>query len=83
MSDEPLAHPGDDRLVDLALGELPADSAAATLRHVDACPACRTTYDAACRALDETLAASPAIAPPAGFESRVLARLGVQTVLWT
>ena len=78
MSDEQLAHPGDDLLVDLALGELPADAAAATLQHVDACAACRTTYDAACRALDETLAASPAIAPPAGFESRVLARLGVR-----
>lgn len=78
MSDEQLAHPGDDLLVDLALGELPADAAAATLLHVDACPACRTAYDAACRALDDTLAASPAIAPSAGFESRVLAGLGVR-----
>lgn len=78
MADEQRGHPGDADLVDLALGTLPADSAATTLRHVESCPACRASYDAACRALDDTLAASPAVAPLAGFETRVLARLGVR-----
>jgi len=66
-------HLDEDTLVELALGTLSTDAQAAGLRHLAACPACHTEYDDLAAAVDDTLVASPAVAPPSGFESRVLA----------
>jgi hypothetical protein len=68
-----LPHPGEDALVELALGASP--DPAAVSAHLRDCADCRATYDDLARDLEAALAAGPAIEPPAGFESRVLARL--------
>ncbi|MFI8535169.1 hypothetical protein ACIGMX_33625 [Streptomyces aquilus] len=70
----PDAHPEEDELLALALGTLPGESAE-LLRHLTVCPACRSTYDDLSAAVDSVLPAAPSVAPPAGFEARVLERL--------
>jgi len=69
-------HLDEDTLVELALGTLSSDAQAAGLRHLATCPACRSEYDELAAAVDGTLVASPAVAPPTGFEARVLAGIG-------
>ena len=73
-----LPHPGEDALVELALGASP--DPAAISAHLRDCAGCRATYDDLSRDLELALAAGPAIEPPAGFESRVLARLRAESV---
>jgi hypothetical protein len=68
-----LPHPGEDALVELALGV--STDPAAVSGHLRDCADCRATYDDLSRDLEVALAAGPTIEPPAGFESRVLARL--------
>ena len=63
-------------LDELALDVLPGDQRAALLRHLEDCPACRRLLDELSESADALLLAAPAVAPPAGFEGRVLARLG-------
>ena len=75
MSDR---HASEDQLLELAL-EQTSDTHAALLQRVAACTWCHDAYDDVCRVVDATLAASPAIAPPAGFETRVLDRLAGET----
>jgi len=70
----PDTHPDEDELLALALGTLPGGSAG-LLRHLTVCPACRTAYDDLSAAVDSVLPAAPSVAPPAGFEARVLERL--------
>ncbi|WP_329341896.1 hypothetical protein OG866_38110 [Streptomyces sp. NBC_00663] len=70
----PDAHPDEDELLALALGTLPGEPAE-LLRHLTACPACRSTYDDLSAAVDSVLPAAPSVAPPAGFDARVLDRL--------
>ncbi|MFF5498541.1 hypothetical protein [Streptomyces aquilus] len=70
----PDIHPDEDELLALALGALPAEPAG-LLRHLTVCPACRSTYDDLSAAADSVLPAAPSVAPPAGFEARVLPRL--------
>ncbi|SNX56635.1 hypothetical protein SAMN06272735_1088 [Streptomyces sp. TLI_55] len=67
-------HPDEDELLALALGTLPGGSAG-LLRHLTVCPACRSTYDDFSAAVDSVLPAAPSVAPPPGFEARVLERL--------
>jgi hypothetical protein len=67
-------HPTEDELVELALGTSSAPEA--LLGHLQDCATCRAAYDDLARATDLALAAAPSIAPPVGFETRVLARLG-------
>lgn len=76
MSEQQHGHSTEDELHELALGTLSSAEQSWTLLHVEACASCRTTYDEAVRTLDGVLAASPAIAPPPGFETRVLAGMG-------
>ncbi|WP_406404103.1 hypothetical protein OH805_32480 [Streptomyces sp. NBC_00879] len=71
------SHLGEEQLVALALGDLP-DGQAAMLEHLRACQACRTAYDAISGAVDAVLPAAPTVAPPAGFDARVLERLDVK-----
>ncbi|MFC8347126.1 hypothetical protein [Streptomyces sp. NPDC057280] len=70
----PDTHPDEDELLALALGTLPGEPAG-LLRHLTVCPACRSTYDDLSAAADSVLPAAPSVAPPAGFEARVLERL--------
>jgi hypothetical protein len=67
-------HPTEDELVEVALGSSSASEA--LLVHLQDCASCRAAYDDLVRATDLALGAAPSIAPPVGFETRVLARLG-------
>jgi len=69
-------HPAEDLLVALALDDLPSSEAAGLSRHLAGCARCTAEYDAISRSIEAALAAAPAQAPPAGFETRVLAQLG-------
>ena len=62
-------------LDELALDVLPGDQRAALLAHVAECGACRDLLDELSETADALLLAAPAVAPPAGFEDRVLARI--------
>lgn len=68
-------HLDPDQLVALALADLdPAEQEQLTA-HLAGCPVCRDEYTAICDGLQQALAASPALAPPAGFSGRVLAAM--------
>lgn len=71
-------HLSEDEVLALALGDLRPDQSS-VLRHLNNCPLCRTAYDELSRAVDEILPAAPTVAPPAGFDVRVLDRLGLRS----
>jgi hypothetical protein len=75
MTEQPL-HP-DHELVELALGELGEPYRTPLIRHLVSCTQCRGDYDDILAAVDATLPAAPEIAPPVGFEQRVLSKIGV------
>jgi hypothetical protein len=75
MTEQPL-HP-DHELVELALGELGEPYRTPLIRHLVSCTQCRADYDDILAAVDATLLAAPEIAPPVGFEQRVLSKIGV------
>ena len=60
---------------ELALGILDGEQRAEALRHVAECAACRRAVEELTAVADELLMLAPEREPPAGFESRVLARL--------
>ena len=60
---------------ELALGILDGEQRAQALRHVAECPECRRVVEELTVVADELLMLAPEREPPAGFESRVLARL--------
>jgi anti-sigma factor RsiW len=60
---------------ELALDLLSGDERAAALAHLAGCRACQTNLDELARTADDLLLLAPRGEPPAGFESRVLARL--------
>jgi anti-sigma-K factor RskA len=62
---------------ELALGVLTGRERAAALAHLDGCESCREQVRELTMAQDELLALLPSQEPPAGFESRVLDRLGL------
>lgn len=68
-------HPDSDQLVALALSEATAAEQELLVGHLAACPACRSDYDELSAGVQQALAATPAIAPPAGFSGRVLAAM--------
>jgi anti-sigma factor RsiW len=74
MTEQPL-HP-DDELVELALGDVDEPRRSQLIRHLVDCAQCRTAYDAIAIAVDAVLPAAPEIAPPVGFDQRVLTRIG-------
>lgn len=63
------AHPGDDRLLELAYGEVPASEARAVRQHVDGCARCRGVLEgiAEVRTAFRSVPAAPA--PERGLES--------------
>ena len=60
---------------ELALGILDGEQRAQALRHLAECPECRRAVEELTAVADELLMLAPEREPPAGFESRVLARL--------
>lgn len=67
--------PGDDGLVELALGQAPRDTGERLARHLATCTACRRSYDELAGAVELVLPAVPRIAPPPAFEANALARI--------
>lgn len=62
--------------VELATDALAGEERAAALHHLSRCEPCRQAVDHLARAAGAALLVAPPEEPPAGFESRVLARLG-------
>jgi anti-sigma-K factor RskA len=62
---------------ELALGVLTGRERARALAHLDGCESCREQVRELTMAGDELLALLPSAEPPAGFESRVLERIGL------
>jgi hypothetical protein len=60
---------------ELSLGSATGEERARVLRHLASCPDCRRLVSELSAVADELLLLAPAHEPPAGFESRVLARL--------
>lgn len=68
-------HPDSDELVALALADLDAAGQERLAAHLSACATCREEYAEVSDGVQQALAATPAIAPPAGFSGRVLAAM--------
>jgi hypothetical protein len=66
-----------DVAAELALGVLTGRERAEALAHLERCDACRETVRQFALTGEQLLELLPAVEPPAGFESRVLARLGI------
>jgi hypothetical protein len=66
-----------DMAAELALGVLTGRERAAALAHLDGCPACSEYVRELTVTGEELLGLLPPREPPAGFESRVLERLGM------
>jgi hypothetical protein len=61
---------------EVALGVTDARDRTAGVAHLDHCPSCRRELRQLSDLADALAVLSPAVEPPAGFESRLLARLG-------
>lgn len=70
-------HPEPDQLVALALLDVSAEEEEHLVAHLGTCADCRAEYSAVEDSVQQALAATPAIAPPAGFSGRVLATMGI------
>ncbi|HEY6314456.1 MAG TPA: zf-HC2 domain-containing protein [Streptosporangiaceae bacterium] len=68
-----------DAAAELALGVLTGRERARALAHLDRCEACRENVRQLTVTGEELVGMLPAIEPPAGFETRVMARLGLGT----
>ena len=68
-----------DAAAELALGVLTGRERARALAHLDWCDACRENVRQLTVTGEELLGLLPAIEPPAGFETRVMERLGLAT----
>ena len=66
-----------DVAAELALGVLTGRERAAALAHLDTCDACREDVRQLMATGEQLLELLPPVEPPAGFETRVLARLGL------
>jgi Putative zinc-finger len=66
-----------DMAAELALGVLTGRERAAALAHLDGCPACSEYVRELTDTGEELLGLLPPHEPPAGFESRVLERIGL------
>jgi hypothetical protein len=68
-----------DVAAELALGVLTGRERARALAHLDRCDACRDNVRQLTATGEELVGLLPAIEPPAGFETRVMERLGLGT----
>ena len=64
---------------ELALGVLTGRERARALAHLDWCDTCRENVRQLTVTSEELVGLLPAIEPPAGFETRVMERLGLAT----
>ncbi len=71
------AHLAEDRLVDLALGEVDQAERDMMTAHLARCEGCRADYAAISDNVDHVLAATPPAAPPPGFSQSVLRTMGI------
>jgi hypothetical protein len=67
--------PPDDRLVELALGQLAGRDRAEVLEHLASCRRCSDEVDALLAVTEQLLLGVEEAEPPPGFESAVLARI--------
>ena len=67
-----------DVAAELALGVLTGRERAQALAHLDRCDACRAEIRQLTQTGEELLGLLPTAEPPAGFETRVLARIGLE-----
>jgi hypothetical protein len=65
---------------ELALGTVSGAERAGALDHLAGCAACRALVEDLAGVADRLLLLAPVIEPPPGFESKVLARMGVAPV---
>lgn len=70
-------HVGYDDLVALALQAVEPAEGARLIGHLGTCSECRAEYAAIEDDVRHALAATPSVAPPAGFSGRVLAAMGM------
>jgi len=68
-----------DAAAELALGVLTGRERARALAHLDRCEACRENVRQLTVTGEELVGLLPAVEPPAGFETRVMERLGLGT----
>jgi hypothetical protein len=66
-----------DVAAELALGVLTGRERADALAHLEHCDACREMVRQLAMAGEELVELIPAVEPPAGFETRVMARIGI------
>ena len=66
-----------DSAAELALGVLTGRERARALAHLDQCDACRENVRQLALTGEELVGLLPAMEPPAGFETRVMDRLGL------
>lgn len=66
---------------ELALGQLDEPLRGQLLAHAAECPHCHSLLDSLGAVADRLLLAAPQVEPPAGFESRALARLDAGAVI--
>ncbi|MGH3264984.1 MAG: zf-HC2 domain-containing protein, partial [Trebonia sp.] len=66
-----------DMVTELALGVLTGRERATAVAHLDECETCREDVRQLMATGDQLLALLPPAEPPAGFETRVLGRLGL------
>ncbi len=71
-------HPGEDELVALSLLDLEPERREVIADHLARCAECRGAYLEVNDGIQQTLAAAPSIAPPAGFSGRVLAGMAFE-----
>ena len=67
-----------DLAAELALGIADGEERAEALRHLSTCAECRHVVEELSQVADELLILAPIEEPPAGFESRVVERLGLR-----
>jgi hypothetical protein len=67
-----------DLAPEIALGTIGGEDRAEALRHLATCAECRRLVDRLTEVADDLLLRAPMQEPPAGFESRVIERLGLR-----
>ena len=68
-----------DLAPEIALGTIEGEERADALRHLATCTECRRLVDQLTTVADELIMLAPVQEPPAGFESRVIDALGLQS----
>jgi len=73
----------DEQAEDLALGHIDEPQRSQLLAHASTCPPCQSLLEGLGTVADRLLLLAPQLEPPAGFESRALARVNTTTTSGT